>query len=72
MVKYFVSYLFVYSGLICAQIVNPVSISVGPGSPARAGEVVSIHVDAAMDDQWKIYSIHKIVEGPYPTEVSLS
>ena len=72
MVKYFVSYLFVYSGLIWAQIVNPVSISVGTGSPARAGEVVSVHVDAAMDDQWKIYSIHKIVEGPYPTEVSLS
>jgi hypothetical protein len=72
MVKYFVSYLFVYSGLIWAQIFNPVSISVGTGSPARAGEVMRVHVDAAMDDQWKIYSIHKIVEGPYPTEISLS
>ena len=72
MVKYIVSYLFVYSGLICAQIINPVSMSVGTVSPARAGEVISVYVDAAMDDQWKIYSIHKIVEGPYPTELSLS
>ena len=72
MVKYIVSYLLVYSGLICAQIVNPVSMSVDTVSPARAGEVISVYVDAAMDDQWKIYSIHKIVEGPYPTEVSLS
>ena len=70
--KYIVSYLFVYSGLIWAQIVNPVSMSVDTVSPARAGEVISVYVDAAMDDQWKIYSIHKIVEGPYPTEVSLS
>ena len=47
MVKYIVSYLLVYSGLICAQIVNPVSMSVDTVSPARAGEVVSVYVDAA-------------------------
>ena len=72
MIKYFFSYLFVYSGLIWAQIVNPVSISADTVSPSRAGEAVSVYVDVAMDDQWKIYSIHKIVEGPYPTEGSLS
>ena len=72
MLKYFISYLFIYSGLIWSQIVNPVSISLESDSPARAGEVISISIDAIMDDQWKIYSIYKIVDGPLPTEISVS
>ncbi len=72
MLKYFISYVFIYSGLIWSQIVNPVSISLESDSPARAGEVISISIDAIMDDQWKIYSIYKIVDGPLPTEISVS
>ena len=72
MLKYFISYLFIYSGFIWAQIVNPVTISLDSEAPGRAGEVINIHVDANMDDQWKIYSIYKIVDGPLPTEISLS
>ena len=72
MLKYFISYLFIYSSLLWAQIDNPVTISLDSGAPGRAGEVINIHVDANMDDQWKIYSIYKIIDGPLPTEISLS
>ena len=72
MVKYFLGYLFLYSGLIWGQFNNPVSMSLGAESSGRAGEVVRVYVDALMDDQWKIYSIYKIAEGPIPTEISLS
>ena len=72
MLKYFISYVFIYSGLIWSQIINPVSISLESDSTARAGEMISISIDAIMDDQWKIYSIYKIVDGPLPTEISVS
>ena len=72
MVKYFLGYLFLYSGLIWAHFNNPVSMSLDAESSGRAGEVIRVYVDALMDDQWKIYSIYKIAEGPIPTEISLS
>ena len=72
MLKYFLGYLFLYSGLIWGQFNNPVSMSLGAESSGRAGEVIRVYVDALMDDQWKIYSIYKIAEGPIPTEISLS
>ena len=72
MLKYFISCLFIYPGLIWAQIVNPVTISLDSEAAGRAGEVINIHVDANMDNQWKIYSIYKIEDGPLPTEISLS
>ena len=72
MVKYFLGYLFLYSNLIWAQFNNPVSMSLGAESSGRPGEVIRVYVDALMDDQWKIYSIYKIAEGPIPTEISLS
>ena len=25
-----------------------------------------------MEDQWKIYSVHKIAEGPLPTEINIT
>ena len=72
MLKYFISYSFIFSGLIWSQIVNPVSISSWSDSPARAGEVINLNIDVEMDDQWKIYSIYKIVDGPLPTEISVA
>ena len=51
---------------------DPVSFSSNIGSVARAGEVVNIEILASMEDQWHIYSIHKITEGPFPTEISIS
>tara|TARA_B100000424_G_scaffold271255_1_gene273210 strand:- start:1521 stop:3356 length:1836 start_codon:yes stop_codon:yes gene_type:complete len=47
-------------------------MSLSVESSGRAGEVIDVHVDALMDDQWKIYSIYKIAEGPIPTEISIS
>ena len=72
MLKYFISYSFIFSGLIWSQIMNPVAIRAWSDSPARAGEVINVNIDAEMDDQWKIYSIYKIVDGPLPTEISVS
>ena len=60
MVKYYLGYLFLYSGLIWGQFNNPVSMSLGAESSGRAGEVIRVYVDALMDDQWKIYSIYKL------------
>ena len=51
---------------------DPVSFSSKIGSVARAGEVVNIEILASMEDQWHIYSVHKITEGPFPTEISIS
>ena len=51
---------------------DPVSLSSNIGSVARAGEVVNIEILASMEDQWHIYSVHKITEGPFPTEISIS
>ena len=51
---------------------NPVSFSSNIGSIARAGEVINIEILASMEDKWHIYSVHKITEGPLPTEISIS
>ena len=51
---------------------DPVIFSSNIGSVARAGEVVNIEILASMEDQWHIYSVHKITEGPFPTEISIS
>ena len=60
-----------YTAVLIAQQ-NPVNISSSIKSPARAGEVVSVEVSVSMEDQWHIYSIHKITEGPLPTEITIS
>ena len=51
---------------------NPVTISADINQPARAGEVVNIEILAEMEDQWKIYSIYEISDGPLPTEITIS
>ncbi len=72
MFKYLLGHLLLCSNLIWGQLNNPVSMSLSVESSGRAGEVIDVHVDALMDDQWKIYSIYKIAEGPIPTEISIS
>ena len=51
---------------------NPVTITASVESPARAGEVVNIKINADMEDQWHIYSIYKLTEGPLPTEITVN
>ena len=48
------------------------TISADINQPARAGEVVNIEISAQMEDQWKIYSIYKLSDGPLPTEITIS
>ena len=62
--------IIVYISIAFSQN-NPVSISSSISSIARAGEVVTIDILASMEEQWHIYSIHKITEGPLPTEITV-
>ena len=72
MFKYIIIYIFTFYSFCFSQVVNPVTISVNADSSARAGEVVDINILADMDKQWKVYSIYKIVDGPLPTEISIT
>ena len=67
----FIFLVFTLFNVILSQS-NPVSFSSNIGSIARAGEVINIEILASMEDQWHIYSVHKITEGPLPTEISIS
>ena len=51
---------------------NPVDITAFVNSAARAGEVIDIKITAKMDEEWHIYSIYEVTDGPLPTEVSVS
>ncbi len=63
---------FYFVGIIRSQsLENPVTISATIDSPVRAGEVVNINILAEMEDQWHIYSIYKLSEGPLPTEITI-
>ena len=51
---------------------NPVNMDLSFDTKVlRAGEVFQIELNAIMDDEWRIYSIYKISEGPLPTEISV-
>ena len=50
---------------------NPVTIIPKILENARAGEVVDVEIEVFMEKQWHIYSVHKITEGPLPTEITL-
>ena len=63
--------VFLINNLLFSQA-NPVNFSSKINYPVRAGEVVEIEILASMEDEWKIYSVHKITEGPLPTEISIS
>ena len=61
------------SALLSSQSAeNPVSISARVDSPARAGEVIEVKIRAEMDQEWHIYSIYDVSDGPLPTEISIS
>ena len=65
--------LLLLFGLLYSQSTqNPVTITASVESPARAGEVVNIKINADMEDQWHIYSIYKLTEGPLPTEITVN
>ena len=66
----FIFSIFLFSNLTFSQN-NPVRVFSKINSVARAGEVVEIEILATMEDQWKIYSVHNVTEGPLPTEISL-
>lgn len=56
---------------IFAQFQDPVTLSAEALSPARAGEVVDISVRAEMDDEWHIYAIYDVPEGPIASKISV-
>ncbi len=70
--KYLFKYLlFLFIGFLHSSD-NPVKFEASlSSSTARAGEVVEIELNALMKDEWHIYSVYKISEGPLPTEISV-
>ena len=57
-----------------SQTLNPVEINVELASSnkiLRAGEMFNIEINALMDNQWHIYSVNKITEGPLATEINI-
>ena len=59
MIKYLISCFFFFVSVCFSQVINPVVINVQSDTSARAGEVISIVIDAEMDSEWKIYSKHQ-------------
>ena len=58
--------------VILAQFQDPVSVSADVKDPARAGEVVNISVQAKMDDEWHIYALYDVPDGPIASRISTS
>jgi len=71
MLRLLVYNIIFLSSVIWSQIINPVSINARIDRVARAGEVVEINIDANMEKQWWIYSVHKVVDGPLPTKITV-
>ena len=71
MLRLLVYNIIFLSGVIWSQIINPVSINARIDRVARAGEVIEINIDANMENQWWIYSVHKVVDGPLPTKITV-
>ncbi|MFL2998705.1 MAG: protein-disulfide reductase DsbD family protein [Candidatus Neomarinimicrobiota bacterium] len=70
--KYIIKYLLFLSLGFTQSFDNPVSIKASIGNlTARAGEVVEVELDVMMTDEWHIYSVYKVSEGPLPTEISI-
>ena len=72
--KKLIIFLFICSALLSQDNQNPVTISASVDGTARAGEVINVEILAAMEDQWHIYSIYDLIEGPgpLPTEITIS
>ena len=70
--KYIIKYILLFTLGFTQASDNPVSIKASIGNlTARAGEVVEVELDVMMTDEWHIYSVYKVSEGPLPTEISI-
>ena len=70
--KYIIKYILLFTLGFTQSFDNPVSIKASIGNlTARAGEVVEVELDVMMTDEWHIYSVYKVSEGPLPTEISI-
>ena len=70
--KYIIKYILLFTLGFTQSSDNPVSIKASLGNlTARAGEVVEVELDVMMTDEWHIYSVYKVSEGPLPTEISI-
>ena len=70
--KYIIKYILLFTLVFTQSSDNPVSIKASIGNlTARAGEVVEVELDVMMTDEWHIYSVYKVSEGPLPTEISI-
>lgn len=59
-------------GSLSAQESFPVSVSARlDPDRVRAGEVLTISIEAVMDPEWHIYAVNKVSEGPVPSRVTV-
>ncbi len=64
--------LLLIPAVILAQFQDPVTLSAKAEDSARAGEVVDITIRAEMDEEWHIYAIYDVPEGPISSRISIS
>ncbi len=72
---FFLLTLFFCMGIFGFQLDQPewpvkISANVSPQT-ARPDEVVTVNMMAEMDPKWHIYAIHKIADGPFPTNIKV-
>lgn len=68
----FLGLLFLLGGLLKADFDDPVTLSAEAVESSRAGEVLNIRVLAEMDEEWHIYAIYDVPDGPIPTQISVA
>ena len=60
------------SSLAWTQFETPVTISLSQKENVRPGEVVTIIVNAEMDEEWRIYALRDQGKGPVASKVTIS
>ncbi|MFQ6604977.1 MAG: cytochrome c biogenesis protein CcdA [Fidelibacterota bacterium] len=72
MKKYSIALNFLLPLLLWGQLENPIKITASIDHIPRGGEMVRFTVVAAMEEEWHIYSVHEVADGPLPTEIAVT
>ena len=59
-------------GMVYGQFQNPVTVFAEAENSVRPGEVAYIQVEANMDDEWHIYALENVGEGPVASRIKVN
>ncbi len=59
-------------GMVNGQFQNPVTVFAEAENSIRPGEVAYIQVEANMDDEWHIYALENVGEGPVASRIKVN